>query len=78
MTLLLYIEVPEEGGATSFPKAHGGRGMKGKPPRGTGVLFYSMKRDGNADDFSLHSGMPVRKGHKWICNLWVWDPKVKF
>ena len=78
LTLLLYIEVPEEGGATSFPKAHGGRGMKVKPPRGTGVLFYSMKRDGNADDFSLHSGMPVRKGHKWICNLWVWDPKVKF
>ena len=43
LTLLLYIEVPAEGGATSFPKAHGGRGMKVKPPRGAGVLFYSMK-----------------------------------
>lgn len=56
----------------------GGRGIKVKPPRGSGVLFYSMMRDGNADDASLHSGMPVIEGNKWICNLWVWDPKVHF
>jgi prolyl 4-hydroxylase len=78
LTLLLYIDIPEEGGGTSFPKAHGGRGLKIKPPRGSGVLFYSMKRDGNSDDFSLHSGMRVLRGNKWICNLWVWDPKVSF
>ena len=39
------------------------------------MLFYSMRPDGNGDDLSLHAGEPVRKGVKWICNLWVWDPK---
>ena len=45
------------------------------PPKGSGLLFYSMLPDGNSDDLSLHAGMPVAKGTKWICNLWVWDPK---
>ena len=31
--------------------------------------------DGNADDLSLHAGMPILEGSKWVCNLWVWDPK---
>jgi len=75
LTLLLYISPPEEGGYTSFPKANGGRGLRVKPPKGSGVLFYSMRPDGNGDDLSLHAGEPVRKGVKWICNLWVWDPK---
>mmetsp|Transcript_29738 Transcript_29738/g.60779 ORF Transcript_29738/g.60779 Transcript_29738/m.60779 type:complete len:459 (-) Transcript_29738:262-1638(-) len=75
LTLLLYISPPEEGGHTSFPKANGGRGLRVKPPKGSGVLFYSMLPDGNGDDLSLHAGEPVTKGRKWICNLWIWDPK---
>jgi len=74
LTLLLYVEVPEGGGHTAFPKAFDGRGMKVKPPRGSAVLFYSMLPDGNGDDLSLHGGDPVSSGEKWVCNLWVWDP----
>lgn len=74
LTLLMYIDPPKKGGATSFPKAYGGRGMKIKPPMGSAVLFYSMTPDGNADDLSVHAGMPVISGTKWVCNLWVWDP----
>ncbi|KAH8072022.1 procollagen-proline 4-dioxygenase [Aureococcus anophagefferens] len=74
LTLLLYIQLPEEGGATSFPKANDGMGVQVVPARGDAVLFYSMLPDGNADDLALHAGMPVRKGQKWVCNLWVWDP----
>lgn len=75
LTLLLYVEVPEKGGHTSFPKAFGGKGLKIKPPsRGGAVLFYSMLPDGNGDDLSLHGGDPVMEGEKWVCNLWVWDP----
>ena len=37
-----------------------------------------MLEDGNADDKSLHAGLPVVDGEKWLCNLWVWDPKIKF
>jgi prolyl 4-hydroxylase len=76
LTLLLYLEVPEEGGETSFPKAFSGRGLNVRPPKGSGALFYSMLPDGNADDMSLHAGNPVTKGNKWICNLWVWDPEM--
>ena len=75
LTLLLYIQPATEGGATSFPKAHAGRGLRVKPPKGSGVLFYSMLPDGNGDDLSLHAGEPVTVGRKWVCNLWVWDPK---
>jgi len=74
LTLLMYIHPPKEGGATSFPKAYGGRGLQLRPPMGSAVLFYSMTPDGNADDLSLHAGMPVTSGVKWVCNLWVWDP----
>lgn len=75
LTLLLYVQVPEKGGHTSFPKAYGGRGMRVKPPRGGAILFYSMLPDGNGDDLSLHAGEPVGlDGQKWVCNLWVWDP----
>lgn len=77
LTLLLYLEVPELGGHTSFPKAFDGRGLKVTAPKGGAALFYSMLPDGNSDDKSLHSGTEVLKGTKWVCNLWVWDAKVK-
>merc|ERR1712238_37059 len=77
LTLLLYIQIPQTGGYTSFPKAYGGRGMKIQPPqRGGAVLFYSMLPDGNGDDLSLHGGDAVisRDDEKWVCNLWIHDP----
>merc|ERR1719233_914647 len=80
-TLLLSIsDLPEienihdAGGHTGFPKAYNGRGLRVRPPKGSGVLFYSSLEDGNGDDYSLHAGMPVNIGMKYICNLWVWDP----
>jgi prolyl 4-hydroxylase len=77
LTLLLYIQLPDKGGATSFPKAADGRGLQVVPARGDAVLFYSMLPDGNADDLALHAGMPIHEGEKWVCNLWVWDPVRK-
>jgi len=75
LTLLLHIDPAEEGGGTGFPKAASGRGMTIHPPRGAAVLFYNMLPDGNGDDLSLHAGLPVIRGVKWACNLWIWDPK---
>mmetsp|Transcript_11827 Transcript_11827/g.35233 ORF Transcript_11827/g.35233 Transcript_11827/m.35233 type:complete len:427 (+) Transcript_11827:167-1447(+) len=75
LTLLLYIQLPDAGGATSFPKAADGRGVQVVPARGDAVLFYNMRNDGNADDLALHAGMPIHAGQKWVCNLWVWDPR---
>jgi len=74
LTLLLYIQLPDAGGATSFPKAFDGRGLQLVPNAGDAILFYNMLPDGNGDDLALHAGMPVKAGQKWVCNLWVWDP----
>ncbi|KAL3799385.1 hypothetical protein ACHAW5_010387 [Stephanodiscus triporus] len=77
-TLLLYLNEGMEGGATQFPRwinAETSEALSVEPEVGKAVLFYSQLPDGNMDDFSHHAAMPVRKGEKWLMNLWVWDPK---
>lgn len=75
-TLLIYLQMPRRGGETAFLKAHDNRGLKVTPNAGDAVLFYNMLEDGNGDDKSLHAGMQVLEGTKYICNLWTWDPKL--
>lgn len=82
-TLLWYLSPPQEGGETWFPRAHGGpmpygewtacdeRGAKVVPANVTAVLFYSLKADGDIDEFSWHCGCPVKKGVKWAANSWL-------
>jgi prolyl 4-hydroxylase len=77
-TLLLYLNEGMEGGETEFPRwvnPHTSDGLKAVPKVGKAVLFYSQLPDGNMDDLSQHSANPVRKGEKFLINLWVWDPK---
>ena len=76
-TILLYLNEGMDGGETSFPRwvnAETGDGLKVKPEKGKAVLFYSFLPDGNLDDLSQHAALPVRKGEKWLTNLWIWDP----
>lgn len=76
-TLLLYLNEPEEGGETEFPRwvnAETREGLAVEPEIGKAVLFYSQLGDGNMDDWSQHAALPVKKGEKWLMNLWVWDP----
>jgi len=72
VTLLLYLNDPPDGGATSFPLAS--PPMKVHPGKGSAVMFYNLLPDGNADIHALHSGMPVEEGEKWLANFWMWDP----
>lgn len=67
-TLLIYLE---SGGGTIFPRAFDDRGLMVHPKQGDAVLFYSQLPDGNLDELSLHGGMPVASGTKWVCNLWL-------
>ena len=72
-TLLLYLNEPEAGGETTFPRwinAETREALKAKPQRGKAVLFYSFLPDGNMDDLSQHSAAPVIDGEKWMINLW--------
>lgn len=45
------------------------------PGVGNGILFYNILEDGNTDDLALHAALPILEGEKWLCNLWIWDPK---
>jgi len=76
-TLLLYLNEGMEGGETKFPRAVSAdtrNGISAVPEKGKAVLFYSYLPDGNFDDLSQHAAIPVRKGEKWLMNLWVWEP----
>lgn len=76
-TLLLYLNDPEVGGSTTFPRfvnGHTFHKLEVKPEAGKAVLFYSQLPDGNMDDYSHHAAEPVKKGEKWLTNLWFWDP----
>lgn len=82
-TLLWYLSAPEKGGETWFPRAHGGpipwnewmacdaRGAKISPANATAVLFYSLRADGEIDEFSWHCGCKVEAGTKWAANSWM-------
>lgn len=82
-TLLWYLSAPDTGGETWFPRAHGGpipwgawtacddRGVKVSPSNATAVLFYSLRADGDIDEYSWHCGCPVTAGTKWAANSWL-------
>ena len=58
---------------TQFPRwvnAETREGLDTVPQAGKAVLFYSQLPDGNMDDWSQHAALPVRKGEKWLMNLW--------
>lgn len=80
-TLLLYLNDPDEGGETEFPRWQNGftgETLLVKPKKGKAALFYSFLPDGNLDDFSQHAAKPVLKGEKYLINLWVRDPIKDF
>lgn len=76
-TLLLYLNEPEEGGETSFPRwsnAETFHELAVTPETGKAVLFYSQLPDGNMDDLSQHAAKPVIRGEKMLMNAWIWEP----
>ena len=67
MTFIIYLNDDFEGGETDFPN----KNIKIKPLKGKGVLFYNTDINGNILNESLHAGLPVTKGIKWITNKWI-------
>lgn len=66
-TICVYLNEPEAGGETEFPVA----GLTVKPRAGRAVVFDNLHADGRPDTDSLHAGLPVQRGEKWLATLWI-------
>ncbi len=73
-TVLGYINAPEGGGSTYFPKLD--INVAAKPGR---LLIFSNVVPGTTTVHpkSLHAGMPVTAGEKWAFNLWFHEREFK-
>ncbi len=64
-TLVMYLNTPDSGGATTFPDV----GLEVAPVRGNAV-FFSYTR-AHTSTKTLHGGAPVTAGEKWVATKWL-------
>ncbi|HYI40621.1 MAG TPA: 2OG-Fe(II) oxygenase [Allosphingosinicella sp.] len=67
LTVLVYLSDDYEGGETRFP--HTGLSFRGRA--GEALLFRNAGADGRSDPLSLHAGLPVTKGAKYVASRWI-------
>jgi len=70
-TLVMYLQEPEGGGATTFPDV----GLEVAPVRGCGVFFSYDRPDPVTR--TLHGGAPVLAGEKWVATKWLREREFK-
>lgn len=66
-TICAYLNTPAAGGATDFPTA----GARVEPKAGRAVVFDNLDGEGRPAPASLHAGLPVERGEKWLATLWL-------
>lgn len=64
-TLVIYLNTPAGGGATTFPDV----GLEVAPVRGNAVFFSYGRAD--ASTKTLHGGALVTAGEKWVATKWL-------
>jgi len=65
-TAMIYLNVPDEGGATRFKAI----GKTIQPETGKLLLWNNLLSGGQPNDATLHQGMKVRRGTKYILTQW--------
>lgn len=65
-TAMIYLNEPEEGGATRFKLI----GKSIAPERGKLLAWNNLLPDGRPNPATLHQGMKVRRGTKYILTKW--------
>ncbi len=65
-TAMLYLNQPEDGGATRFKTI----GKTIQPETGKLVAWNNLTADGVSNNATLHQGMKVRRGTKYIITKW--------
>ncbi|MEO6801290.1 MAG: 2OG-Fe(II) oxygenase [Rhodanobacter sp.] len=62
-SVVMYLNTPEQGGGTAFPQL----ALTITARRGAAVYFAYE----GGDEKSLHAGLPVIRGEKWIATKWL-------
>lgn len=70
-TLVVYLNSPTRGGATTFPDVH----LEVAPVKGNAV-FFSYDRP-HPMTRTLHGGAPVLEGEKWVATKWMREGKFE-
>ncbi len=66
-TVIVYLNDVENGGETQFIELD----KKIAPKTGRILAFKNLHSDGSPDARTLHAGLPVSSGSKWIATLWI-------
>lgn len=66
-TALVYLNIGFKGGETIFPKLD----RIIKPQTGKLVIWDNIDVDGQEDPLSLHAGLPIEIGTKYILVIWI-------
>jgi prolyl 4-hydroxylase len=69
VTFLLYLNDGFEGGELDFPKS----GVKFKGVKGDAIYFAHVDPSGKPDPLSLHAGLTITRGEKWVLSQWIHD-----
>lgn len=64
-SLVMYLNTPPRGGATNFPDV----GLEVAAVKGNAVFFSYDRADPSTG--TLHGGMPVIAGEKWVATKWL-------
>ncbi len=65
-TAMVYLNQVEEGGATHFTEI----GIQIEPKPGVLLLWNNALPDGRPNEGTMHAGMPVLKGAKYVITKW--------
>ena len=65
-TAMIYLNRPDEGGATRFKAI----GKTIQPETGKLLIWNNLLADGTPNEATLHQGMKVRNGTKYILTQW--------
>jgi prolyl 4-hydroxylase len=66
-TVLFYLNDDFEGGQTDFPILN----IRVEPVKSKVIIWDNIKEDGSLDYDTLHAGLPVTSGTKYIATIWI-------
>ena len=72
-TVCAYLSHVVAGGGTAFPQA----ALTITPAPGRAVVFDNLQADGSPEPTSLHAGLPVARGEKWLATLWMRERRYR-